>query len=119
MIGNAKHFPSILLPYTFRYGKFRVELCYETYVKPPRWHAMVSIMEEIGELEFGAMQEALLALESWTEGDFNDARKILGECLAPEILRHKQMIHEHRGLWALHQVTEDEHAGSSVEIVIH
>lgn len=68
----------------------------------------MSILEEIGELEFGAPKEALLALVSWTDRDFVEAREILGEALGDEILRPTQKVTEHEGQMSLHWMTEDE-----------
>lgn len=100
--------PSGSQHYRFRWGKFYVTIWYETHLSAPRWHATVTILEEVNELEFGAMQEALLAVESWTNEDMSQADHILGACLGPEILRDSQQVTVHDGLWSRHWITSDE-----------
>jgi hypothetical protein len=41
----------IMEPYTFKYGKYFVEI---TLRAPGIWHSQVTILEDIGELEWGA-----------------------------------------------------------------
>lgn len=93
--------------YRFRWGKYYVTIWYETFRRTPRWHATVTILEEINELEFGAQQEALLAIESWTKEQESEAKDILGIALGPEIVRDSQQIQVHKGLWSLHWLTDD------------
>ena len=102
VIRQARTDPWALAPYMFQYGKFRISIMYETYVKPPRWTAQVSILEEVGELEFGAAPEALLAVQSWSIEDYRDARDIIGEALSPLIPPTTNPRHIHAGLWSLH-----------------
>jgi hypothetical protein len=102
----------IMKDYTFKWGKYYVEISYRTDKdRAPNWHAQVTILEEIGEGEWGTAQEALLALESWTPTDLQEAREILGEALGDEIVRTTQQVVEHRGQWSLHWATSDERAG--------
>jgi hypothetical protein len=108
LLHRAKQNPRHLARYTFRIGKFLVSITYETHCQPPRWHAHATILEDVGELEFGAAQEAMLALQSWTPEDHAQAHAILGECLAPEILRHTQPVTVHEGLWSVHWLTNTE-----------
>ena len=102
--------PGLMHPYTFRYGKFRICLTYETLIRSvkPRWHAQIGVMEVMEELQFGAVSEGLLALESWTKEDFRQAEEILGECLAPVIIRPGQFKQGHKGTMFLHLFVEDE-----------
>ena len=109
--------PSGSQHYRFRWGKHYVTIWYETHLSVPRWHATVTILEEINELEFGAQQEALLAVESWTPEQHSQAKDLLGACLGPEIVRDSQQIQVHRGLWSLHWLTPDtkgEHDGHRI-----
>lgn len=108
MLRKASVQPQILAKYSFKWGKFYVSITYETHCKPRRWHAQVSILEPISEIEFGAMQEAMLATESWTGEDMKQAMDILGECLAPEVVKSDQPIQVHTGLWSRHLMTPDQ-----------
>lgn len=113
--------PRILAPYSFKWGKFFVSITYEAYKRPHRWHAQATILEEIGEGEWGSAQEALLAVSSWTDRDRAEAIDILGEALAPEMVSSTQSKIAHWGLWSLHLIVEDakgEERGHRV-ITIH
>ncbi len=99
--------PSAQQHYMFRWGKFHATTWYETHCSPPRWHASITILDEISELEYGAQQEALLAVESWTEEDKSRADSILGECLGAEIVRDSQQVMVHDGAWSRHWWTVD------------
>jgi len=99
----------IMKDYTFKWGKYFVEITYRTDPgRAPNWHSQVTILEDIGELEYGAPKQALLALESWTDTDLKEARQILGEALGDEIVRTTQQVVEHKGQWSLHWGTSDE-----------
>lgn len=121
MLAILRHDPRHMQPYSFRWGKFHVELTYATLVTPPVWHASVSILEDIAELSFGDYEQALLGMESWTNDDMRQAKEILGECLAPEILTQTQPVDVHKGLFSLHMTTAvqgDTHERSRI-IVTH
>jgi hypothetical protein len=99
----------IMGDYTFKWGKYYVEISYRAEKgRAPNWHSQVTILEEIGEGEWGTAREALLALVSWTDTDLKEAREILGEALGDEIVRTTQKVVEHQGQWSLHWSTEDE-----------
>jgi len=102
----------IMKDYTFKWGKYYIEITLRKYPdRPPNWHSQVTILEDIGELEYGAAKQALLAIESWTPTDYQEAREILGEALGDEIVRTTQQVVEHKGQWSLHWATSDERTG--------
>jgi len=104
----------IMKDYTFKWGKYYVEISYRTERgRAPNWHSQVTILEDIGEGEWGTAQQALLAIESWTPTDLKEAREILGEALGDEIVRTTQQVVEHRGQWSLHWATSDERSGDN------
>lgn len=115
MLALAARMPQLLAKYSFMYGKFCVEVTYETHCAPPRWHTQISILEDIGEGEWGVPQQALLATQSWSPEDQRDADKILREALAPMDTRQSQTIKIHKGNMALHYMLNDDSA--SVEKV--
>jgi hypothetical protein len=101
-LADYKENPRRMERFTFRYGKFNVSIAYHTHRDKPFWHASVAILEDIAEQEFGAMQQALLAIESWTKEDHSQAQHILGEALGTVIYRPTQPVDVHDGLWAKH-----------------
>lgn len=103
----ALKMPHLLTPYAFMYGKFCISITYETYCSPPRWHAQASVLEDIGELEWGVPQQGMPHTDSWKPEDERDADKLLREALAPMDTRPSQTIHIHKGNMSLHYILDD------------
>lgn len=118
ILARLQHDPAGAQHYRFRWGKHYATIWYETHLSVTRWHATVTILEEIGELQFGAQQEALVAVESWTAEQHSQAKDILGACLGPEIVRDSQQVTVHRGLWSLHWLCNDEKGESDGQRII-
>jgi hypothetical protein len=109
----ARYRPQIFAPYSFRVAEqYDCMVMYETFRRPdlgfapPLWHGQIAVMENIGDLSFGAVQLALVSVKDWLSDDMKRAMEILGEALGSEIRRHDQDVHVHAGLWNLHWFTE-------------
>jgi hypothetical protein len=110
-ISVARYRPTIMQPYCFRVTeRYHCMLMYETFPslgwQPPIWHAQMAVMENIGELTFGAVQQALVSVKDWFPDDRKACVEILGEALGAEIRTHDQDVHVHDGLWDMHMWTK-------------
>ena len=112
----ARERPTLFNPYRFTINhQFDCLVFYEVFQRddiampPPLWHVQVAVMDVVGELEFGAVKEALLATQAWSPLQMKVVSDIMGECLAPEIRRATQPVHVHFGLWDCHWFTPYEH----------
>lgn len=77
---------SMLDDYGVRLGPWSLQLTYETFLKPPMWHASISLIKQIGdELVYGTdgvplfevPKEGVLAIDDWTQEDYSEARDLL------------------------------------------
>lgn len=120
-INVALYRHGVMRPYCFQYGEnLKVMLTYcmtrmsECPFPPPFWHVQLIMMEIIGELEYGAVEEAMVSVQSWSPEQMSMATAVLGEALAPVIKRPSQAVHVHDGLFARHiflaATEEDEKA---------
>ena len=109
----ARYKLSVFAPYCFRVTEqYHCMVLFEMFRRsdlrftPPLWHVQIAVMEKIGELTMGAVQLALVSVKDWTAEETKVADEIIGETLAPEILRHDQEVHVHNGLWDRHWFTQ-------------
>jgi hypothetical protein len=110
----ANYRPRIFEPYCFKVtDQYSCMVLYETFARgdlkmqPPLWHVQVAVMENIGALTLDAVQLALVSVKDWTPEEVKVAKEIMGEVIAPEVVRHDQAIHVHFGLWDIHHFTPD------------
>ena len=110
----AQYKPTLFNPYRFTVNhQYDCLVFYEVFrrpdiaMQPPLWHVQLTILEVVGELEFGAVQQAMVACKDWFPEQAKVASDIIGEVLAPEVIKHTQEVHVHQGLWSIHYFTPD------------
>lgn len=102
--------------YGFKIGPWSLRLVLEIWKRPYLWHASAAIVEHVSYetiavdegiykgLKVEVPQDALLAVSSWVDEHFQQARFLMAEMMG-EYLRpgdKHQPAEEHVGLWALH-----------------
>ena len=92
-----------------------VSVCLELFngpkksLPPPRWHASISFLHEIGsgtDKTFGMPEQAMLITPHWGKSKLKQARETLGYLLGPVILYEKQVVQDVMDRMCLHWFTE-------------
>lgn len=101
--------------YRFSLGPINVVFTQDRFTNPPIWHGTVSIMKEIGSEAimdergnyiFDAPQDAMIAVRSWDNDEYQTAREVLGKVFGELIPREDTRVTELTGVFALHWIVE-------------
>lgn len=110
-----------------RLGPWALRLTLDAFLKPPMWHGSVSLFKKIGDETvygpdgvpiFEVPQEGLLAVESWSREDYDEARELLGNLFGSLINHADQRVIEGytpNGM-VLNWMTSNKDADQRIEI---
>ncbi len=126
---NPAYDPRMVLleDFSVRLGPWALRLTLDAFMKPPMWHASISLIKQIGdELVYGAdgvpifevPKEGVLAIDDWTQEDYSEARDLLGDLMGALINHPDQRVIEGYvpGGMAMNWMTSNKDADQRIEI---